>query len=66
MSYALRKDGLGFRSVADASECTESEVWQSQLPNIAGSESDVPVDWVQKLKSFIAANPDVAAGLDQA
>jgi hypothetical protein len=35
MSYAVRKDGQGWRAVQDASECTSDEVWQEEQPAVA-------------------------------
>lgn len=32
MSYAVRKDGQGWRAVNDASDCTPDEVWQQEQP----------------------------------
>lgn len=32
MSYAVRKDGLGWRAVDHASDCTMDETWQEAQP----------------------------------
>lgn len=35
VSYAVRKDGQGWRAVEGASECTSDEVWQEEQPAVA-------------------------------
>lgn len=49
MSYAVRSDGLGWRAVSDASECSVDEVWQNEQP------SAPQPDPVQAVKNQITA-----------
>lgn len=60
MSYCLRNDGLGWRTVGSAEECAIDETWQEDQPPVIESISIPSVDPVQKLKDFLSANPDVA------
>ena len=61
MSYAVRNDGLGWRAVQSELDCTESETWQEDPPPIIQAAAPTPIDPLEKLKSFLAANPDVGA-----
>ena len=61
MSYAVRNDGLGWRAVESAQDCTEGEIWQAEQPPVVQPAAPTPIDPVEKLKAFLAANPDVAA-----
>ncbi|QNB08325.1 hypothetical protein G5S34_17240 [Herbaspirillum frisingense] len=61
MSYAVRKDGKGWRAVSDESECTDDELWQEDQPAVPEPTAQPELDPIDKLKNFLAANPDVAA-----
>jgi hypothetical protein len=71
MSYAVRKDGQGFRAVAKKEDCTGSETWSATVPVLAPTPSPQPLPEAStdaavkaKLKAFLAANPDVLAALN--
>lgn len=58
MSYAVRKVGKGWRVVASESDCNQDEVWQDNEPPMVVGEIE-SIDPLQKLKDFLAKNPDV-------
>lgn len=61
MSYAIRNDGLGWRAVESAADCGPDETWQEEQPAPITPTAEPEVSPVDKLKAFLAANPDVAA-----
>lgn len=43
MSYAIRRDGLGWRAVSGPDDCTSDEVWQSDTPAPSGAGLLLPL-----------------------
>jgi len=60
VSYAIRKDGQGWRAVSGPEDCHEDETWQEDQPEPVAVPEPVAQDPVEKLRVFLAANPDVA------
>lgn len=67
MSYAIKlgADGaiMSWRTVESAAECEDGESWQEEQPAVIEATASPAIDPIQKFKSFLAANPDVASAL---
>lgn len=66
MSYAVRKDGAGWRAVASPDDCDENEVWSATppaVPTTAVVDEPPQITEAQaaKLIAFLKANPDIVA-----
>lgn len=66
MSYALRKDGLGWRAVDSSADCATDETWQEEQPEVIeaaeheqAARGTIETDPVGKLVAFLRSNPDV-------
>lgn len=70
MSYAVKKDGSGWRSVLSAQDCDADEDWSSTRPATTAPVRDAaneppqltPVQ-ITKLAGFLTTNPDIAEAL---
>lgn len=67
MSYAIRIDGLGWRSVNGPSDCEPGEVWGANPPSSTAPMTDQVTEpprlssqQITKLATFFATNPDIA------
>lgn len=61
MSYAVRNDQRGWRSVNGPDDVGTDEHYSEDQPAPVESPVIQPIDPVEKLRAFLAANPDVAA-----
>lgn len=64
MSYAVRKDGAGWRAVANPDDCDDNEVWNATppaIPTTAVVDEFPQLTQAQaaRLVAFLKANPDI-------
>lgn len=60
MSYAIRKDGKGWRTVESKESCFPEEKWQKDQPGPIQQDEITDVSPLEKLRAFLSSNPDVA------
>jgi hypothetical protein len=53
MSYAIRKDGLGWRSVASAAEVGSDEVFSTNQPVLTLSANEVIISQIAALEATV-------------
>lgn len=66
MSYAVRKDGAGWRAVSGPDDCAPDETWSATppaAPTTAVVNAPPQITEVQaaRLIAFLKANPDILA-----
>lgn len=61
MGYAVRIDGQGWRAVNQQKDVGQGENYSDTQPAPIIIAEPALVDPVEKLRQFLAANPDVAA-----
>ena len=55
MSYAKRNDGLGFRAVSSAADCTAEETFSATLPVLGSASTDVVVVTMRQARLALLA-----------
>lgn len=67
MTYAVRKDGRGFRAVGDADDCTADETFSQTQPAIPSISNDVSVVTMRQARLALLAVgklDEVASAID--
>lgn len=61
MSYAVREDGQGWRSVSSNEDCLPGEFLAEHQPVPVEPLTTETLNPLEKLRNFLAENPDVSA-----